>query len=585
MMSKILLKNIILFLFPVLIPVFILGSFAIFITDKYMKESITSNNLNVLQQLEQQTSLVLNEMHLLHLDYNWNPEIILSLQNMLDSEFLTFRQRSNLQYGEGTLRRKEIATPYIDSIYVFYANKNNNVLTSNLGVTSLDSMYDDDWLDEFNSQSTKQDLWIKTRNLQKYSFVEPEPVITVYQNIFKTNSKTAEGLIVLNINQSYFENLINELYHYYDQRIFVLDENNQLLYQNDSNQKFAPSELPLAKTDETYSFRHNGETYIINQIFSNDYNLRYVSITEDNVIFGIPNQLRLSTFLLVLLSLILGTATIYYLSQKNAKHVSQIMATLNTSNSESLTKKLSFKDNEYQVIVQQILENYVKQSNLERELKDKQYQLQSAELLALQNQVNPHFLSNTLTIIYWRAMSLTGQPNKVTKMLETLTDILNFSLRIKQSTVTLREEIHHTKNYLEIIKIRSDDPFTIDWDYDEELLEKQVLKFMLQPIIENSLTHGMDHYSNQELSIKIKIKAKNDQIHVTITDNGKGMSKEKLRYLQWKAQAEDLSTEHIGVANTHKRLRLIFNNQYRFIIRSKKGWGTSITIVHPLEDI
>ncbi|WP_161485702.1 MULTISPECIES: sensor histidine kinase [Gracilibacillus] len=548
-----------------------------------MRESITSNNMNVLQQLEHQTSLVLNEIELLHLDYNWNPEIILSLQNILDEEPLTLRQQGNLNYGEGTLRRKEIATPYIHSIYIFYENDKDNVLTSNQGVIPIDSLYNDDWYEAFDNDSIQTESWIETRDIAEYSFVSPTSVITIYKNLFKTNGATAQGLIVLNIDQRYFENLINELYHYQNQRIFVIDENNQLLYQNDSEQQLEPADLPLSKQEENYSFHFEGDTYIVNQLFSNEYNLRYVSVTEDNVIYQIPNQLRLSTIVLVMLSLILGAATIYYLSQKNAKHVQQIMSILHMNNSEPVPKRWSFKDNEYQVIVQRILKNYLKQSNLEQELKDKQYQLQSAELLALQNQVNPHFLSNTLAIIYWRAMAITGEPNKVTKMLETLSDILNFSLRIKQSTVTLREEIHHTKNYAEIIQIRSDQPFTIKWDYEENLLDIQVLKFMLQPIIENSLTHGIEPQICRELTIKVKVRIVSDNVQVTISDNGIGMSPKRLRLVRERMQEEELSTQHIGLANIAKRLDLIFNHQYDFSIKSEQGCGTSITITHPLK--
>ncbi|WP_175495400.1 sensor histidine kinase [Gracilibacillus orientalis] len=584
-MNKILIKNIVLFLFPVLIPVFILGSFAIIITDKYMKESITTNNLNLLQQLDQQTSLVLNDMHLLHLDYNWNPEIILSLQNILDSEFLTLQQKRNLEYGEGTLRRKAIATPYIHSIYVYYMNDKDRVLTSRAGVTSISSMHDTEWFEEFDKSSKKEELWMRTRSISEFSFESPEPVISIYKNIFKTSAQHVEGIIVLNIYQSYFKDLMNELNHYQDQNIFVLDENHQKLYENTTSNSINPSELDLTNQQESYSMKLDGNTYIVHQLFSDEYQLRYISVIEDNIIYNIPNQLRWFTLLFVLLSLILGAATIYYLSQKNAKHVHKIISTLNTtSQHEEWTKKLSFKDNEYQLIVQRILKNYVNQSNLEKELKENKYQLQSAELLALQNQINPHFLSNTLTIIYWRAMALTGQPNKVTKMVETLTDILHFSLRIKQHTVTLAEEIHHTQNYIDIIKIRSDHPFSIIWDYDEKLLDKQVLKFMLQPIIENSLAHGIDHQSNQELTIKIKIHVLEDKIHVTMIDSGKGISKENLHALRREIQSESLSTKHIGLANTNKRLELIFNSRYTFIIRSKERWGTSITIVHPIKD-
>ncbi|MCJ7843243.1 histidine kinase [Lederbergia sp. NSJ-179] len=581
--KKFLLKNTLLFLFPLLIPLFVLGSFAIVITDKYMKESITSNNFNSLQQLEQQTNIVLNEMHLLNLDYNWNPDIILSLQDILDSNYLTSNQNQKLQYQEGTLRRKEIVTPYIHSIYVFYSNTKNRVLTSQTGVTTIDSMNDQAWLDEFDPTSKKSDIWIKNRNVAHFPFENPEPLITIFKNVFKTNAPTSEGLIVLNIHQNYFEDLINEWNNYHNQSIFVLDDQNNKLYGNKNSEKLHVENWDLTSDKQTFEIKMDHKTYIVNQLHSDNYNLRYYSIVEKNIIYWIPNQLRLLTIIFVFLSFILGIAIIYYLSKKNAQHISDIIAILNITSpkKESLTNNISFKDNEYQFIVRGILKNYINQNNLEKELNEKKYQLQSAELSALHNQINPHFLSNTLAIIYWRAMALTGKPNKVTEMLGTLTDILNFSLRIKSHTVTLKEEIENAKNYIDIMRIRSQSDFHIYWKYKQTDLDQQVLKFILQPILENFLQHGIHDGSTSK--IRVKIERKNSRIRFRITDNGQGMSKHSLQQLHAELDKDEYVTNHIGLANIKKRLSLVFNNHYIFIIRSKKGWGTTIFIEHPCE--
>ncbi|MBO0993173.1 sensor histidine kinase [Bacillus sp. SD088] len=579
--KKFLLKNTLLFLFPLLIPLFILGSFAIVITDKYMKESITSNNFNALQQLEQQTDIVLNEMHLLNLDYNWNPEIILSLQDILDSDYLTLNQNQKLQYQEGTLRRKEIATPYIHSIYVFYTNTKNRVLTSQTGITSIDAMNDQSWFNEFDPNSTEENIWIKNRREAQFPFEEPKPLITIFKNVFKTNASTSEGLIVLNIQQNYFEDLINEWNNYHNQSIFVLDDQNNKLYGNKNSEMLNIEDWDLTTNQQTFEVKMDHKAYIVNQLHSKNYNLRYYSIVEKNIIYWIPNQLRLLTIIFVCLSFIIGIAIIYYLSRKNARHISDIIMILNMTNQkkENLTNDISFKDNEYQLIVRGILKNYINQNNLEKELNEQKYQLQSAELSALHNQINPHFLSNTLAIIYWRAIALTGKPNKVTEMLGTLTDILNFSLRTKSHTVTLKEEIENAKNYVEIMRIRSRNDFHIYWEYNQSDLDQQVLKFILQPILENCLQHGTDGESTSK--IRIKIERKNNSMSFRITDNGQGMSKHSLQQLHTELDKDEYVTNHIGLANIKKRLSLVFNNNYIFTIRSKKGWGTAIFIKHP----
>lgn len=586
MNNKILIKNIMLFVFPLLIPVVILGSFAIIITDKYMRESIHSNNMNVLLQLEQQTNAVLNEMYLLNLDYNWNPDIIRSLQNIFDSESLSYEELRDSSFQEGNIRRKEIATPYIQSIYIYYNNTNQRVLTSRLGFIDIHRMNDTTWLDEYKPNSQNEEIWMKNREIIDYSNTTKEPVISVFHNIFKSNSPRSEGLIVLNIYQKYFQDLITELNNYHHQSIFVLDENNNKLYGNANSDKIDLEQLALSNTKSTYEITIDDTDYVVHQLVSEPYDLRFFSFVNKKEIYLIPNQLRLGTLLFVVLSLLLGTATIYYLSRKNARHVSTIISILNTTNQSEgdLNKHISLKDNEYQLIVQKILKNYVANNLLEKELREKKYQLQAAELLALQNQINPHFLSNTLTIIYWRAIALTGKPNKVTKMLEILTDILNFSLRIKHHTVTLKEEVHHTKNYLEIFQIRSDQPFHVIWDDEGIDPNEQVLKFILQPLIENSITHGSEAENQlKDLQIKIRIRKKRDRIRIVVVDNGVGMSKKKLKNLLRSVHEDNYSTNHIGLSNINKRLNLLFNQNYQFIIRSKTGWGTLVMIEHPIQ--
>ncbi|UOQ50443.1 histidine kinase [Gracilibacillus caseinilyticus] len=586
MNNRILIKNILLFVFPLLIPVFILGSFAIVITDKYIKESITANNRNVLQQLEQQTNTVLNEMYLLNLDYNWNPDITLSLRNFFDSEHFNYLDIKMIDYEEGNLRRKEIATSYIHSMYIYYENDNDRVLTSRSGFMNIANMHDDTWLKEYDAKSTNRDIWMENRQISQYDFENEEPVISIYRNIFNSNAQTSEGLIVLNIYQSYFENLISELNNYHNQSIFVLDETNTKLYGNNISEELALEEEIIENRKQTFEVQLDGTSYIVSQLQSDLYPLRYYSMVENNIIYRVPNQLLFLTILFVLSSLILGTATIYYLSRKNARHVGDIIKILNTTNQneQDLIRHISFKDNEYQYIVRRILKHYIAQNELEKELNEKKYELQAAELLALQNQINPHFLSNTLAIIYWRAMALTGKPNKVTKMVETLTDILNFSLRIRHHTVTLEEEMNNTKNYLEILRVRSDKDFRITWDYHEQDQSIQVLKFVLQPLIENSIQHGMDYESEaSQIDIKIKIRTKGDgTIRFTVIDNGQGISKSDLSILRNKLDKDEYVTNHIGLANINKRLSLIYNNQFSFIIKSKRTYGTVITIEHPV---
>lgn len=160
--------------------------------------------------------------------------------------------------------------------------------------------------------------------------------------------------------------------------------------------------------------------------------------------------------------------------------------------------------------------------------------LQALELLALQSQINPHFLFNTLEHIYLKTLALTRYPNEVTKMIENLSSILKYSLSNPRSTIFLKDEIKATKAYIDLVKARYKEKFDVIWDYTEDVLDVKVMKLLFQPLIENSIYHGIKP-CEKRCGIKIrirKLKDTSDWLCIWVIDNGIGMSKEKLEEVQ-----------------------------------------------------
>ncbi|MDK2800407.1 MAG: two-component system, sensor histidine kinase YesM [Clostridiales bacterium] len=216
------------------------------------------------------------------------------------------------------------------------------------------------------------------------------------------------------------------------------------------------------------------------------------------------------------------------------------------------------------------------------QLSERKYKLQTMELLALQSQMNPHFLFNTLQTIYWKVCSFTGKSNEVNRMIENLSDILRYSLETGEMNVTLEEEIKNTISYIEIQKIRYKDKFDVIWEYDDDIKQLKVVKLLLQPLVENSIYHGIKEKEGKSY-IKIKINHSNHWIKIVVIDNGLGITPEKLIKLQEKLNQDQDYSEHIGLFNTNKRLMLTYyGNQFRIKIRSKMGWGTAVYIYIPI---
>ena len=173
-----------------------------------------------------------------------------------------------------------------------------------------------------------------------------------------------------------------------------------------------------------------------------------------------------------------------------------------------------------------------------------------------------------------------GKPSNVSRMIENLSDILFYALGNPEKMVTLEAEIKNCISYLEIQSERYPDKFEVFWDYDESILETQVPKLILQPLIENSIYHGIKEKTGR-CAMKIRISPYKERIKIVVMDNGIGMSLEKLTEIRARLSQRTDSSEHIGLLNTYKRLALVYNENFKMRIRSKYQTGTIIWIDLP----
>lgn len=200
-----------------------------------------------------------------------------------------------------------------------------------------------------------------------------------------------------------------------------------------------------------------------------------------------------------------------------------------------------------------------------------------AQLNALQQQINPHFLYNTLEMINLNLLKYGDF--STSKVIGNLSKIFRYSISRANETVTLSDEIENTKNYLSIWDIRFPGRYKFIWEIDKNLLNHKTLKLILQPIMENCFFHAFDNKS-ENCIVKINIFADDGFNVIVISDNGCGMAKEELEKLKNKFTDKDLSLtgKGIGICNTYKRLKLFWGDNADLIIESELGKGSSVTI-------
>lgn len=216
----------------------------------------------------------------------------------------------------------------------------------------------------------------------------------------------------------------------------------------------------------------------------------------------------------------------------------------------------------------------------ESELSQKQ-----AEYSALQSQINPHFLYNTLNCI--SSIGLEYGSREIAQITSCMSKIFRYSIR-KDELVRIREELDCIQAYMNIISIRYENKFDMEIHVDEALLEMSTPKMILQPIVENSVYHGLERMdAGGQLRVRGSVDAHGD-VCFRITDTGKGMEPEELAALQAKLSMENAEPapngqpgKSIGLSNIHNRLRLLFGERYGIAIESKPGQGTTVTLRLP----
>ena len=200
------------------------------------------------------------------------------------------------------------------------------------------------------------------------------------------------------------------------------------------------------------------------------------------------------------------------------------------------------------------------------------------ELDALQAKIHPHFLYNTLDSVIWLAES--GDSKGVVKLVSALASLFRISIAKGHDTITLREEFMHVESYLQIQSIRYKDKFTYSMELPEELENSPTIKLIIQPIVENSIYHGIKYLQECGL-ITIKAEGSEGKIKITVSDNGVGMDEKTLSSLLSSTAVHSSSGNGIGLANIDERIRLSYGEEYGLSIVSELDIGTTVTITIP----
>lgn len=220
-----------------------------------------------------------------------------------------------------------------------------------------------------------------------------------------------------------------------------------------------------------------------------------------------------------------------------------------------------------------------KMQRLIEKIKDDEQKMRRADLRLLQEQINPHFLYNTLDTIVWLIEG--NKEDEAVEMVVTLSNFFRLVLSRGREFISLREEKQHISSYLEIQQVRYRDIMEYEIEIDPSLYDFQILKLTLQPLVENALYHGIK-YKRAKGHIWIFGEKRGELLFLTVEDDGAGMEEEELLRLRGEIERPCSETEQgFGLANVNERIHMYFGPEYGMTIESAKGKGTKVQIRIP----
>lgn len=568
-----------------------------------------SNTLDILKKRNEQ--LVLQQFKQIEHDIcNMTDEVErMSKLFILDDSIQEFLQLDSYSsdYGNVELVRKIqrkiddiiMNYTYIDSVYLFTENrevlgdsKENNVIfrkSDNEHQFFHSSMYGNvarlypktKWYGGtkksfFNSSSISEN--------SRDSFL-----ITSVKGVKAISNLNRTGIVAINIKEDYFSSLYRESLGDSDNYIYILDSDGKVVSSSDSKNIGTASPL-FSKINNQEDF--GSITYSDGQssrqvIFYRLENYGWYILREMPLVLLADDERLLSKTLIitVVLSILVTFVVSYFWLRRITGPLNSLTRTMRKMGRGELGLTSSnIPRNELGYVVEQFNEMSLNISQLVKKNEDMQKEKIKIEMEVLQSQINPHFLYNTLNMIKWMAMVVNA--DNITNSLVALGNILSPVFKSDEIMWTLKQELEYVDNYMKIMNWRFGNRIQFIFETDDGLMDCKTPRFVLQPLIENSITHGMNDVEGQFCVLVAVVEEAGDVV-IKISDNGNGIDEEKLGEINDMLEAyltgkKEKPQGGIGLYNVQRRIRTYFGRDYGVIIQRLAESGTSAILRIPM---
>ena len=361
---------------------------------------------------------------------------------------------------------------------------------------------------------------------------------------------------------------------------YIVNSKGQIIYHPQQQMLFSGlKEENTFEISELSDGIHRKKDNIYNISSLDSCNWKIVGVSfNDEITQAVKSQVVVGLIFALLFSAFMSSVIYFLLSRTVTRPVRRLVASMQKfeKQAETFEYKADMSNvAEFQTLSTSFEHMVLMIQSLVEKVHNEEIVLRKTELKALQAQINPHFLYNTLDSIQW--MCEQDNSKDAVKMVGALAKLFRISISHGNEFIAISDELKHAESYLIIQSYRYKNQFTYSFDVDKSVLDCMCNKITIQPFIENAIYHGLDRMVD-EGEIKIIVERRGKDIAIIVKDNGLGMTEEQCKAVLQKGRSD---SKGIGVKNVDDRLKIYFGEEYGITIDSELDVGTTVTIKIP----
>lgn len=523
------------------------------------KQITESNNANLLKYVDIIDTMVADADTL---------AAYISMQNNIN--FYTWgNSEANVNDVQANIRQLTMTRNYIDSIYV-YSEKSHTFL-SPTNIIDATALKDEHILDDYNSYENNilsSTVRLRLKN-NKYPYF-----ITITRPLLSADKSQKSGAIIININP---EKLLNMLGNKKGTDTFMfLDNNNSVICAN--NYKLVGTNLNVDQTVNKTIYSSINENNIVSVCHSKSFdNWGYALILPINTYIDEFSSLFYNTKSFILFAVLFCLMLTFLIAVKSFGNIRSIMDVFEQNGIYQTQNKKNFNELDF------ITSNIISQIEINKSMRSKFFEqyndLQKAQTVALQAQITPHFLRNTLEVINLKAFELLHGTNSVSDMLALLGDMMDSFINSDDYLITIQRELEYSLIYIQLLDVRYSKCLNINFMISNSIKDYHMIKLSLQPLIENAVFHGIKN--NPDGRIEITAVEYKYFIIINIDDNGNGIAYDEIKHINSLFEKNITNPSHIGLCNVNKRLKIVFGKEYGLQISVSPLGGLRVSMKFP----